>query len=69
MVICSLDALKKSSKSKESRIEKEMVQVLQQAKYQVPWCTSYRHGTMIRIGITSKKIPLYKFIKFGITLK
>ena len=31
MVICSLDALKKSSKRKEMRIKKEKVEVLQQA--------------------------------------
>ena len=30
MVICSLDALKKSSKKKETRIKKEIVEVLQQ---------------------------------------
>ena len=29
MVICSLDALKKSSKKKEARIKKEIVEVLQ----------------------------------------
>ena len=28
MVICSLDALKKSSKNKETRIKKEIVEVL-----------------------------------------
>ena len=33
MVICSLDALKKSSKKKETRIKKEIVEVLQQANY------------------------------------
>ena len=31
MVICFLDALKKSSKNKETRIKKEIVEVLQQA--------------------------------------
>ena len=31
MVICSLDSLKKSSKKKETGIEKKMVEVLQQA--------------------------------------
>ena len=30
MVTCSLDALKKSSKTKEMRIKKEKVEVLQQ---------------------------------------
>ena len=33
MVICSLDSLKKSSKKKEKRIKKEIVEVLQQASY------------------------------------
>ena len=31
MVICSLDALKVSSKRKETKIKKEIVEVLQQA--------------------------------------
>ena len=31
MVICSLDALKKSSKKKETKIKKEIVEMLQQA--------------------------------------
>ena len=31
MVICSLDALKKSSKKKETGIEKKIVDMLQQA--------------------------------------
>ena len=33
MVICSLDALKKSLKKKETRIKKEIVEVLQQPSY------------------------------------
>ena len=33
MVICSADALKKSSKKRETRIKKETVDVLQQATY------------------------------------
>ena len=33
MVICSLNGLKKSSKKKETRIKKEMVEVLQQGSY------------------------------------
>ena len=33
MVICSLDALKKSWKKKETRIKKETVEVLQQPSY------------------------------------
>ena len=33
MVICSLDALRKSSKRKEKKIKKEKVEVLQQTIY------------------------------------
>ena len=33
MVICSLDALKKSSKKKKTRIKKEIFEVLQQPSY------------------------------------
>ena len=33
MIICSLDDLRKSSKKKETRIKKEIVEVLQQASY------------------------------------
>ena len=33
MVICSFDALEKSSKKKETRAKKEIVEVLQQASY------------------------------------
>ena len=33
MVIYSLDALKKSSKKKETRIKKEIVELLQQPSY------------------------------------
>ena len=33
MAICSLDALKKSSKKKETRIKTKIVEVLQQASY------------------------------------
>ena len=33
MVFCSVDASKKSSKKKEARIKKEIVDVLQQASY------------------------------------
>ena len=33
MVICNLDVLKKSSKKKETRTKKEIVEVLQQGSY------------------------------------
>ena len=33
MVICSLDVLKESSKKKETKTKKEIVEVLQQANY------------------------------------
>ena len=35
MVICSLGALKNSSKKKEMRIKKEIVEVLQQISYRI----------------------------------
>ena len=35
MAICSLDALKKSSKKKETRIKKEIVEVLQEPSYRL----------------------------------
>ena len=35
MLICSLDALKESSKKKETRIKKETVRVLQQASNRI----------------------------------
>ena len=37
MVFCSLDALKKSSKKKETEIKKEIIEVLQQASYHIKW--------------------------------
>ena len=37
MVIGSLDALKKSSKKKETRIKREIVEVLQKASYRRKW--------------------------------
>ena len=33
MVICSLDTLKNSPNTKETRVKKEIVEVLQQASY------------------------------------
>ena len=35
MFLCSLDALEKSSRKKETRIQEEIVEVLQQASYRI----------------------------------
>ena len=55
MVICSLDALKKSSKRKETRIKKEIVEVLQQASYR-------------RKRIGKLKIEMMKFLALTLYL-
>ena len=31
--------------------------------------TAFHHETIIRTGITAKKIPLYKFIEYGMILE
>ena len=54
MVICSLDALEKSSKKKETRIKKEIVKVLQQPSY----CQKGRPEVLY------KKVVLRNFTKF-----
>ena len=51
MFICSLDALKKSSNKKETRIKKETVEVLQQASYR-------------RKRVGNQKIGMIKFLAF-----
>ena len=55
MVICSLDVFKKSSKKKETRIKKEIVEVLQQASY-----SKKRTGKL--------KIGMIKFLAFTLYL-
>ena len=46
MVICSLDALKKSSKKKETETEKEIAEVLQQASDFIKKTVKERIGMM-----------------------
>ena len=46
MVICSLDALKKSSKKKETETEKEIAEVLQQASDCIKKTVKERIGMM-----------------------
>ena len=63
MVICSLDALKKSSKQKETRIKKEIVEVLQQA--------SYRRKRTGKLKIRMRKLlvlTLYLLARITLTL-
>ena len=55
MVICSLDALRKPSKKKETRIKKEIVEVLQQP--------SYRQKQPSR-GVLLKRCSPVNFVKF-----
>ena len=52
MVICSLDALKKSSKKKETRIKKEVVDVLQQASYRRKRTGKLKIGIMKFLALT-----------------
>ena len=55
MVICSLDVFKKTSKKKETRTKKEIVEVLQQASY-----SKKRTGKL--------KIGMIKFLAFTLYL-
>ena len=52
MVICSLDALKKSSKKKETRIKTEIVEVLQQACYSKNMTGNQKIGMMKFLALT-----------------
>ena len=58
MVICSLGALKKSSKRKEMRVKKEKVEVLQQTIY-----SRKEIGTMKLLALT-----LYLLARITLTL-
>ena len=62
MVICSLDALKRSSKKKETRIRKEIVKVLQQPCYH-----QYRKNSTGKIGMM-KFLALTLYLLARITL-
>ena len=63
MVICSLDALKKSSKKKETKIKKEIVEVLQQASYRRKRTGKLKIGMMKFLGLT-----LYLLARVTLTL-
>ena len=63
MVICSLDALKKFSKQKETRIKKEIVEVLQQASYRRKRTGKLKIGMMKFLGLT-----LYLLARVTLTL-
>ena len=55
MVTCFLDALKESSKKKETKIKKEIVEVLQQASY-------------IKTRAGNQKIGMVKFLDLSLYL-
>ena len=63
MVICSLDALKKSSKKKETRIKKEIVEVLQQTLYRRKRAGKLKIGMMKFLALT-----LYLSARITLTL-
>ena len=52
MVTCSLDALEKSSKKKETRIKKEIVEVLEQARYRRKRTGEVKIGMMKFFALT-----------------
>ena len=52
MVICSLDVLKKSLKKKDTRIKKEIVEVLQQASYRRKKTRNKKFGMMKFLALT-----------------
>ena len=63
MVICSLDVLEKSSKKKQTRIKKEIVEVLKQAGYR-----KKRTG-MLKIGMMKFfALTLYLLARITLTL-
>ena len=63
MVICSLDALKKSSKKKQTRIKKEIVDMLQQASYRRRRTGKLKIGMMKFLALT-----LYLLARITLTL-
>ena len=63
MVICSLDALKKSSKKKQTRIKKEIVDMLQQASYRRRRTGKLKIGMMKFLALT-----LYLLARMTLTL-
>ena len=63
MVICSLDALKKSSKKKEMRIMKKIAEVLQQASYRRKRTGNLKIGMIKFLALT-----LYLLARITLTL-
>ena len=63
MVICSLDVLKKSSKKKETRIKKEILEELQQASYRRKRTGKLKIGMMKFLALT-----LYLLARITLTL-
>ena len=63
MVSCSLDAMKKSSKKKETRMKKEIVEVLQQPSYRKKRTGNYKIGMMKFLALT-----LYLLARITLTL-
>ena len=63
MVICSLDVLEKSSKKKQTRIKKEIVEVLKQAGYRRKRTGKLKIGMMKFFALT-----LYLLARITLTL-
>ena len=63
MVICSLDVLEKSSKKKQTRIKKEIVEVLKQAGYRRKRTGKLKIGMMKFFALT-----LYLLASITLTL-
>ena len=63
MVICSLDALEKSSKKKETRIKKEIAEVLQQPSYRKKRLANFKIRVMKFLALT-----LYLLARITLTL-
>ena len=63
MVICSLDALKESSKKRETKIKKEISEVLQQASYRKKRTGNQKIGVKKFLALT-----LYLLARITLTL-
>ena len=63
MVICSLDALKESSKKKETKIKKKIFEVLKQASYRKKRTGNQKIGLMKFLALT-----LYLLARTTLTL-
>ena len=63
MVICSLDALKESSKKRETKIKKEISEVFQQASYRKKRTGNQKIGLKKFLALT-----LYLLARIALTL-